>query len=405
MADAVEHIELLRDLSLDLKRSKLTPEQCATGLIVLSQISECGLDPKDINRWPFILKSAETEDEAQELVRLVYSIDEIRKRTSLGLGALEDKALKLERKAADLEPVSKQYDERRKQLAELNKERDTIAGDIADLNEKYKLLNPRVKDLEKREQYLTRRIENMETKIEKAEAILAAVSKERQRLLEIGLTAEALAEFAERVQSIARHHNIIPSKLRDRLLAELAKLEKEVGLEALINTRKLELERQKRAVDSAKREGESLKAVIASLKQKRADLEAIIEEITEKVGIEIAEIAPAATDEINRLIEELKRGHEDTLAEVRRLMDETLEVGKEVGQYEQMLRSNQWLSELLALAQGDESIEGNRVRVIVLTALRGASAWLKCHSSESSTLSSLSYSTDSLVKELERWQT
>lgn len=403
-ADVVEQIEVLRELSLDLKRSKLTPEQCATGLIVLTRISECGLDPADIGRWPFILKSAATEDKAQEFVRLVYSIEEVQKKTGLSLEDLDNKVHKLEKKAAELEPISRQYENYQKQLAELTKQRGDLASMVANLDEKYKLLNPRVKDLEKREQYLSLRIKDIETRAERAEATLATLNKEKQRLLDIGLSLEALAEFSERVQSIAQHHHIISAKLRGRLLQELGKLDQGLGLEALIQSQQLELEKQERAVALARQEQESLTAVIASLKQERADLEAIIKEIVDKVGIEIAEIAPAATAEIDRLVEELKRGHEEALVEVRRLRDETLEVGKDVGRYEQTLQANQWLTELLALAQGGESIEGKRVRVIVLMALRGASAWLKSHSSESFTLSSLSRATDSLVRELEQWK-
>ena len=46
-ADVGEHIELLRELSLDLKRSKLSLGQCATGLLLLNRINECGLDLAD----------------------------------------------------------------------------------------------------------------------------------------------------------------------------------------------------------------------------------------------------------------------------------------------------------------------------------------------------------------------
>lgn len=202
-ADIVEQIEVLRELSFDLKRSKLTPEQCVTGLAVLSRINECGLTPADINRWPLILKLAGSEDEAQEFVRLVYSIQEVQKKTGLGLEDLDDKMHELERKAADLEPMSKQREDYRKQLAELTRQRENLAGVVANLEEKYKLLNPRVKDMEKRERDLSRRIKDMEPRAEKAETTLATLSKERQRLQDIGLSPEALAEFSDRVQSIA----------------------------------------------------------------------------------------------------------------------------------------------------------------------------------------------------------
>jgi len=403
-ADVGEHVELLRELSLDLKRSKLTPEQCATGLIVLARIYECGLDPADIGRWPLILKSAGTEDEARELVRMIYSIEEVQKRTGLSLEDLDNKVHELERKAADLEPMSKQYEDCRTQLAELTKQREDLSRVVASLDEKYKLLNPQVKDLEKREQDLSRRIKNMEPRAEKAEATLTTLSKEGQKLLDAGLSLEALAEFSERVQSIAQRHHIPPAELRDRLLQELEKLDQAVGLEALIRSRQLELGEQERAIDLARQEQESLKAVVASLKQEKTSLEASIKNTREKVSREIAKIIPAAMDAINRLVGELRRGHDEALVEVRRLRDETIEVGKEVGQYQEMLQANQWLNELLALVRGDESIEGKRVRVIVLSVLRGAEAWLKHNKANNLGFSPLSLYAGNLIKELEQWK-
>ncbi len=86
-----EQIEQLKELSLDLKRANLSPGKCAVGLMVLARINECGLDPADIDRWPLILKSVGNEDEAQEFVRLTYSIQEVQKRTGLNLDGLHDK--------------------------------------------------------------------------------------------------------------------------------------------------------------------------------------------------------------------------------------------------------------------------------------------------------------------------
>ena len=143
--------------------------------------------------------------------------------------------------------MSKQYEDCRKQLAELTKQREELASMVASLEEKYKLLNPRVKDLEKREQDLSRRIKDMEPRAEKAETTLATLSKEIQRLLDIGLSLEELAEFSQRVQSIAQRHHITPAELRDRLLQELETLDQGLGLEALIQSRQQELEKQEQS--------------------------------------------------------------------------------------------------------------------------------------------------------------
>jgi len=316
-ADIVEQIEVLRELSFDLKRSKLTPEQCAIGLAVFTRINECGLTPADIDRWPMILKSAGTEEEAQEFVRVIQSIQEVQKKTGLGLEDLDDKVHELERKAADLEPMSRQREDYKKQVAELTRQRGNLAGVVANLEEKYKLLNPRVKDLEKRDQDLSRRIKDMETRAEKAETTLGTLSKERQRLLDIGLSLEALAEFSQRVQSIAQRHNIAPVEFRDRLLQELEKLDQAVGLEVLIQSRQVELEEQERAVALARQERGSLKAAVASLKQEKASLEASIKSTREKVAREIAKIIPTASGAINRLVDELRRGHDEALSQLK----------------------------------------------------------------------------------------
>jgi transposase len=115
-ADVGEHIELLRELSIDLKRAGLSLGQYATGLILLNRISECRLDPADIDRWPMILKSVRNEDDTKEFVRLAYSIQEVQKRTGLDLESLDNKVRELERKAADLESMSNKMRDCKKSL-------------------------------------------------------------------------------------------------------------------------------------------------------------------------------------------------------------------------------------------------------------------------------------------------
>jgi DNA repair exonuclease SbcCD ATPase subunit len=404
VVDLVDQIELLRELSLDLKRSKLTPGQCAMGLIVLTRIGECRLDPGDIDRWSPILKSAGSEAEVQELVSMISSIQEVQKRTGLGLEDLDNKVHELEKKAADLEPMSEKHDDYLKQVAELTKQREDLTGAVAGLEEKYQLLTPLVEDLEKRERDLSRRIKNMDARGEKAEAAIATLNNERQSLQDIGFSLQALAEFSQRIQSIAQRHHISAAGLRDRLLEELENLSQGLGLETLVQRRQVELKEQERALALAKQERENLKAVLESLKQEKTSLEGSIKNTREKVSQEIAKIIPAARDTIKQVVEELHCGHNDILAEVRRLRDEALQLGIEVGQYKEMLQSNQWLSDLLALVRGEEGIEGKRVRPIILLVLRGALAWLRQNQASDLRFSTLSYAVANLIGELEKWK-
>jgi predicted nucleic acid-binding Zn-ribbon protein len=403
-ADVGEYIELLRELSFDLKRSELTPGQCAVGLILLKQISECGLDPADINRWPMILKSVRNEDDINEFVRLVYSIQQAQQRSGLSLEALDNKVQELEKKAADLEPISDKLKDCKKQLVELTKQREELASAVALLEQKNELLSPQVKELERREQTLSRQIGEMEPKAQKAETTLSTLKGETQKLGDIGFTLKELAEFNKKLQAIAQHHSIKPSEFRSRLLHELETLDKGLALETLIQSRQQEMDKIEQAIARGKNEIESTRASVDSLKQEKRNLEVSIKETRDKVGGEIAKIIPLAQDTISKLGEELRRGNEGALSEIRRLRDEAVDVGRDVGRYEGILQVNEWLNELTALVRGEDNIEGNRVRVIVLPVVRALYNWLKNHHSYSLSFTSLSFAVERLISDLETWK-
>ena len=107
---------------------------------------------------------------------------------------------------------------------------------------------------------------------------------------------------------------------------------------------------------------------------------------------------------INKLSEELHRGHNEALVEVRRLRDEALELGIEIGQYKETVQSNQWLSDLLALVRGEGVVEDKQVRAIVLLVLRGALAWLKYDEAKNLRFATLRLAVGNLISELERWE-
>ncbi len=70
-ADLADQVEVLRDLSLDLKHSGQTPVQCAVGLAILNRIHECGLEVADINRWSEIIKMAGGDDTVKAFIDMV----------------------------------------------------------------------------------------------------------------------------------------------------------------------------------------------------------------------------------------------------------------------------------------------------------------------------------------------
>jgi transcriptional regulator with XRE-family HTH domain len=403
-ADAAEHIELLRDLSLDLKRAKLTPGQCAAGLIVLNRIRECGLEPADIDRWPMILRTIAGENEAQEFIRQVYSILEIQKRTGLGLDALDDRVHELEKKAAELEPLTRQRDTYKKQVKELDTQREKLTSTVANLEEKHKLLSPCVRDLEGRERDLSGRVKNMEARAGQAEATIATLNKETRKFWDIGLSFKTLAEVSQRLGVIAHRHGITPDMFRDRLLRELENLDKGLGLETLAQKRQLELEKLNRSVTAGAQELEANKASVETLRKQKAGLEASIQEMSNRVTREIAKMTPAAMEAVRQLVEKINLRQNEALAEVHHLRDEALEVGREIGRYEEVVRDNRWITQLSAIARGEDNVEGRDVKTIALSVVHGVIAWLNQQSGVYLAVSSLRLAAENLLRELEQWK-
>jgi predicted nucleic acid-binding Zn-ribbon protein len=399
-----EQIEQLKELSLDLKRANLTPGRCALGLMVLTRINECGLDPSDIDRWPLILKAVQSEDDAQKFVQLIYGIQGVQKRTGLSLDALYDEVHELEKKAADLKPMSDKVADCKKQVAELTGQRKKLSNEVGNLEEKHKLLTPRIKELERREKDVSRTVAEMEPRTQKAEEILDALSVETQKLQNIGFTCEKLAEFSERVKVIAERYDIAPEELRDRLLQELERLDEGIGMEALINCRQQELAEQKQLVAKARQELETTKEVVNSLKQEKTKLEASIKGTRERVSREIVNIIPIAKNTVAQMAQELRNELDKAKAEVSKLRDESLEVGKEMGRYEEILKTNAWLNDLMALVKDGRDIEARKVKAIALSVLRGFSNWLKAQDKYSIALTSLSLFTNNLIREMEQWK-
>jgi len=291
------------------------------------------------------------------------------------------------------------------ELAGLTRQREELAGSVAMLEQKRKLLTPQVKDLERREGTLSRRIADMEPKAQKAETTLSALQGEMQKLRDVGFSLRELDEFDERLRVIAQHHAIEPCDLRSRLLHELGTLDKGLTLETLIQSCQQELDEAQEALGVTKSEMEANRAVVDSLKQEKMNLEASIKETTETVSQEIAMIIPLAQDTISRLGEDLRRGNDEALAEIRRLRDEAIEVGSEVGRCQGILQVSEWLNELMALVRGEEGIESTRVRIIVLSVVRALHNWLKQQHSYSLSFTSLSFTVERLISELEAWET
>ena len=89
---------------------------------------------------------------------------------------------------------------------------------------------------------------------------------------------------------------------------------------------------------------------------------------------------------------------------MNKLRDQALQVGKELGQLNEMIESNKWLRDLRALIKGDEAVDPSQVRVLGITVLQGILSWLDQGHEDKDSPYLLRVSISNLVGELERWK-
>ena len=404
VGDLPERLELLRELAIDLRRSRLTPVQAAVGVTVLSRLQELGVEPGEIEGLSALLRTLTVEGtDIQTFIRVALSLEEVRKHTGLSLDDLEKKALELTHEVERLEPLAQQVQEHHRRLEDLNNQRQSLVDEVSELERRLESLVPSVKAKEKRETALSHRVQEMEQRAQSADERLATARKDLQTLSGLGLTLDDLSGFTQRLCGVAQRHGIEPETIRERLLHELEQLGEGLGLEALAKTKQQELAKAQQALVKAQERLAALETATQQIRQEQATLRALMAEQRKQIKKETQAIILLARDTVTQLKKHLGDGVEEAVAQVHGLSNQALELGKELGHFEAAVQANQWLRELLELVRGDNSITSGQVRAIGLVVLRGISAWLNRHSNDTEPSPLLVDKIGATIEALERW--
>jgi len=403
-ADVVDQIQMLRDLAVDLNKLKIAAGQSAVGIAVLKRIYELGLDPADMERWPLLLNSIKTQDDAQELIEAAYTVRGIQQESGLSLPALEDKINQLGDKTKELEAVTAKLTETKNEVKDLTAKKKDLNVEVASLEEKYKWLIPRVEELENREAGLLNHHKAMLKEESEAKTTIATLNGQLKKLQKTGLSIEGLVNFNRKLETVAKYHGLKPSIVRERLLRELKSLNKGLGIEMLLKNQQQLLKETNQMIDKRKGEKVSLEAVLENLQQQKQNLEASIKEITASVLLDIEHLIPVVQNTAKQITEELKGGCTEALSAVLQLKEKSIHVEQDIGQYEGVLKESEWVKRLTALVHGENNVDASDVRAIALLVNRSITAWLGQHEVKSPTIGLLAIDARKFLKELEQWQ-
>jgi len=335
-----EQLELLRELSSDIRRHHLTPGQAVLGLTVLSRLQELGIEPSDIEGWAAIFRElVPNEAELSAFTHAALALQEIQERTGLSVEALEKKAGGLEKEVARLEPIAKELERCPQELEELKKRKQILVNEIEQFEKRYKPLQQSVTQMERREKELFHRLQGLEGKAQASDEKLAAARSDLKTLAELGLSLDVLPGFVHRLSGIAQRHGIQSGELRDRLLHDLETLDADLGLESQLQTKRDDLEEIEHALLEAEQEREALDHVLQQLEKQQVALRKSISEEEEHIHEELKTIATVATDTVTRLKQDLGASMAEAKLEVMKLREESVEMGREMGTFEAIIEA------------------------------------------------------------------
>ncbi len=400
-----EQVEALRELAIDLGRSKLTPSQAAAGMTVLSRLQSLGVEPGEIERWSVMCRQLAPQGaQPDAFVRVALALDEVRRRTGLEPEALENKVLGLEKSLARLEPATRELKECEQRLRDLEGKRQKLAGEVAALEKRVLPLRRTVEGQERREGVLATRVQELEARAQTADERLAMARKDTQALSELGLTPEQLSVLVHRVVGIADRHHIEAKALWARLVKELESMDTVLGLETLVAQRKQELEGQAAAMAKVKKERAVAEAALERLRQDEAALRSTLASEKQELVTALKAMAKTAQEAGLVLKKEMRSATAQALTDVQELREKALSLGQEIGRLESTVEANEWLRTLLALVANKADVGSASARVVSLTVLRAFSAWLARDGGKTPGTPYLKLKVDGVISDLERWQ-
>jgi len=403
--DLSEQLDLLRELAVDLRRSRLTSVQAAVGVSVLSRLQELGVEPGEIEGLSALCRTLNADGiDIQSFMRAALAFEEERERTGLSVDELEMKVKGLEESVSRLEPLAKEVADREAQLTELHARSESLVEEVSGLEESHKILEEKVRDKEHRETELSNRVRELEDRAQSADERLTTARKDLKMLSGIGMSLDDLSGFAERLKGIAQRHGIKSEVLCSRLLAELEQLDEGLRLDTIVKAKKEGLRNLEENMLKAKEKSVEISSTNEKLQQERSSLRAALLEERRHIVKDIKAINTTAISMITKLEQDLGTGVRESIIEVNKLKDQALRLGKELGQFNEMVESNKWLKGLQAMIKGEEEVEPYQVRVIGITVMKAMLTCLDRHAQDSGVPYMLRPSIASLIGELERWK-
>jgi len=379
--------------------------QAAVGVAVLSQLQEMGIEPEEIEGMFSLYQTLSSDGiDPYSFINIALVVDDVCKRTGLSIEELDVKVSGLEESAKKLEPLAEEVSNLQAQLTELENNRQELIGKVDNLEKRNDVLEASIKDKEQRDIELSNLLIELEDRVQDADKKLATARTDLKILSDVGISSDDLSGFTQRLQAIAHRHSIQSEDLCNHLLKELEQLDEGLGLETMIQCQQNALRNIEENISKAEDKSVAIDGENKVLKKENTVLKAEVETEKEQIMKALKSINMSTKNTISEFKKELQVAMSDSFAEVNKLRNQSLTLGKELGQFTEIIESNEWLRSLQALVRNENAVEPEKVRAIAMMVLRRIHEWLENKYHGDYSLLLLKTSIRNLIGEVEKWK-
>ncbi len=400
-----EEIEILKELSSNLKYSGISPVQASIGFSVIEKLNGIGIEPAEIEQCHTLLKvMSPTGIDLDQMAKSILKVEDLVNATGLTIPELENKVCSLKAEKEVLSPVVEELKATKQELMILKQEKENLASKNQELNKQKSDLQKLIESLKKEEVNLLKNAVEIEDRAHAADKQLTEARNDMDTLEKIGLSQQYLSQFTVKVKDIAAYHNIKLEDLSDYLFKELKTIGKALTLDSEIKSKKAQLKEIDEAIGQKQTEKSGIQQALEQLKTEKTKVESEIDYRQKQLTKNIKSLSDASKNAIQTASDTLHTELAQGLSEIDILKDKALTVGKEIGIMEEKLQALSWIQPLLSLVDGSEKISKSQFRIISLKLLRPMLAWLNDNPDTVPNIVLMKTHIDNAVKEIEQWK-
>jgi len=391
-----EFAETLREAATEFRRSGMSVRAASLAVPAMQALAKVGVEPSRLADYSRLVERlAQGGEGAPEVVQAALEMQRLEETTGLGYEALVKRVRELSEQRRALETEVADLGAQQKEVEGLKRERERLQGEVADLVERRQSLQMDVDQREHREAELTKRVQQLEQRAHAADERLAVARKAIEDIATMGLPIEELPGLAQRMGAIAQRHKIAPADVRQRLFAELEKLDEAIGLEALIKARKGELAGLSRDVEKCEGDKKALQGAVTRLRREQRRLESSLVVLREQATTQVAK----AGEEVAASV---RLGGEGLRSELNGLLQQIVDLGLKVAKLDANMRSHEWVSRLVSLVEGKDGVKPEEVRKLAVFVLSLLHTWVEDHREHAPPMAG--YELDKLINSFRGWK-